>query len=328
MRPETVLAITMLALALAAIPLSAQAPARAECESAWAKLNDDGSLEIRENLTVNPPPSDQENITINTVATPVYAEARTPDGVVLPLSVGNGSITITLLPGTSAVRLYYVTLEATTKQGEKWILSLSSPCPITLVMPTDAVPASVSPEPRIVIVNGTVAFRFPQGSIRVEYFLAPDIGPGGGGGGGSPGGGTGAPGTSTGSTSSTSSGGAPGGVPGGSKESGGGASTGRLFLAGAAAVAVAVAAWLLYRQHPQGAGGGSVGVEAALLDERDKKIVEALRGKPEGLTASELIEATGIPKTPLYRRLNRLARQGVIEYYDEGGIRRYRLRES
>ncbi len=58
--------------------------------------------------------------------------------------------------------------------------------------------------------------------------------------------------------------------------------------------------------------------ELRLVDERDKMIVKVLLEEGE-LTPQEIVEKTGIPKTPLYRRLKRLEKQGIIGKRVSGG---------
>ncbi|MEM0340632.1 MAG: winged helix-turn-helix transcriptional regulator [Acidilobaceae archaeon] len=63
------------------------------------------------------------------------------------------------------------------------------------------------------------------------------------------------------------------------------------------------------------------------LDDRDKAIIETLREQGEA-TVAELQQKTGIPKTPLYRRLKKLEEMGLIEPRETGGARKYRLKSD
>ena len=67
-------------------------------------------------------------------------------------------------------------------------------------------------------------------------------------------------------------------------------------------------------------------VDTNLLDERDKKILESLRAGPK--TAYQLMELTDIPKSPLYRRLNKLIELGYVEALKGDGQKIYRLKEG
>jgi len=63
------------------------------------------------------------------------------------------------------------------------------------------------------------------------------------------------------------------------------------------------------------------------LDERDRRILEILSKYGE-LTAKEIMEKSGIPKTPLYRRLNRLVESGFIESVRRSGSVYYRIKSG
>jgi len=63
------------------------------------------------------------------------------------------------------------------------------------------------------------------------------------------------------------------------------------------------------------------------LDERDKAILDTLASMGEA-TAAELQKATGIPKTPLYRKLEKLAKMNLIESEWRGASRVYRLKRG
>lgn len=65
----------------------------------------------------------------------------------------------------------------------------------------------------------------------------------------------------------------------------------------------------------------------AYLDERDRAIINYLKEKGSA-TPTELIEATGIPKSAFYRRINRLEKLGIIEIVDLGMKKVYRLKQK
>lgn len=66
-------------------------------------------------------------------------------------------------------------------------------------------------------------------------------------------------------------------------------------------------------------------VGAVELDVRDNKILAALSKHGE-MTAYELMDKTGIPKTPLYRRLKKLEKLGYIQSVIKAGRTVYRLK--
>jgi uncharacterized membrane protein len=62
-----------------------------------------------------------------------------------------------------------------------------------------------------------------------------------------------------------------------------------------------------------------------VLDERDRLILETLKNMGE-VTAPTLQKATGIPKTPLYRKLEKLEKLGLIESKWRGGVKVYKVK--
>ena len=272
------------------------------CVKAIITVMEDGSAKILLRLRVNGELPAGFNLSIIVEGNPVYAEAET-EGVVLPVEINNNTLTVGLVNGEEKVNVTYITLDLTSKEGASWILSYNMSCPTTLILPADAIPTFINPNPRIIVVNNTVTYNFQPGRVTVRYYLAPT-------------GGT--------TTSETGGTGAGGGAGGGDHRT----IAITVGLAVAVIVAAIIAYYLLKRRSTTPSGGPPIPISSSSLDERDKKILEALRGSEKGLTASELMEKTGIPKTPLYRRLNKLFHAGLIEYYDEGGVRRYRLKSK
>nr|MEB3844599.1 winged helix-turn-helix domain-containing protein [Desulfurococcales archaeon] len=214
------------------------------------------------------------------------------------------------VPDNTTVGLYYVTQTVTSKQGEYWLLEVSgASCPTVVVLPGDAIPVEVTPaNPRPVLVNGTPGLLFYSKNISIKYILSPTISTGTGGSGGT--------------NRATSQGGGPGGH-------------GRNNILKTAVIALAIivagAGLYLYYQarkrRPSKTPGTLEKQEVQVrigLDDRDHLILDALKDGEK--TASELMTLTGIPKTPLYRRLKKLLEAGLIEAVDEGGQRVYRLK--
>ena len=88
---------------------------------------------------------------------------------------------------------------------------------------------------------------------------------------------------------------------------------------GAVVVVAAVGAYLALSRR-----GGAGPAES--LDDRDAAILSALAKMGGEATASDLISATGIPKTPMYRRLAKLVRLGYLEEGTRGGVKVYRCK--
>jgi len=62
------------------------------------------------------------------------------------------------------------------------------------------------------------------------------------------------------------------------------------------------------------------------LDERDKLIINVIKRLGE-VPAQKIMEETGIPKTPLYRRLKKLEKAGIIESVLRSGKTYYRVKK-
>ncbi len=106
-----------------------------------------------------------------------------------------------------------------------------------------------------------------------------------------------------------------------STSSGGVLGTSQLYLIILLAIAIAGIGLLMYLRRTRRRKG------LRIIDERDKMIVKALLEEGE-LTPQELIEKTGIPKTPLYRRLKRLEKQGIIGKRVSGGRVYYYVKDK
>ena len=62
------------------------------------------------------------------------------------------------------------------------------------------------------------------------------------------------------------------------------------------------------------------------IDERDKLIVDVIR-RPGEAPAQKIMEETGMPKTPLYRRLKKLEKAGIIESVLRSGKTYYKVKK-
>ncbi len=308
------------------VSLSASPPY--QCLDAIVMVYNDGSIEANITLNVTGAP---ETITIPLNFTPLAAVALYESGVGAAVDVGMNNVTVYAVEnGTLTVTI--VSLDATSKQGAIWTLTLDFPCTTTIILPPGAAPVSVSPLSfRVVNVNGSLHLTFEQGPVRVEYVIPPAETPT------SPGGGAETTATTTTTTSHTGKT-TTEAVTGTSQETRGGTTAAggteaRSPAAGKspltyiliAAVAVAAAVYMAVKRPSNSSGkSGASSLAEARLDERDRRILEALKTGPK--TASELMAETGIPKTPLYRRLKKLIEEGVVEVIEEDGARKYKLK--
>ncbi len=278
------------------------------CGEIVVKLNVDGSVEVTQQLDI----AGLElpaTVNITLLSTPIFVEVRGLDtGELLPFKiVGNTTLSITVFNDTR-IQVYYVTTSLTTKQNLYWTLEYSSQCETILVMAAEIVPLRISPSnPTPVLVNGTAGLKFPPGNVSIDYYVVPDL--------------TTTPPEST--TTSTITSPSQGLNPT------------HLGIALIVASILVAGYWFTRKKSSGGSlnnkgtgpgdkGSPNISIVNEALDERDRLIIDALSSGPK--TASELMDLTGIPKTPLYRRLRKLIERGIIEYKDEGGSRKYMLR--
>ena len=256
------------------------------------------------------PESSPGNLTVPLIGEPAYYGAE-QSGLVLPAERSGNVLSVTYYTD-DVVHVYYLATNITSKTGAYWLLEYESPLPTVLLLPDQTVPVDVQPaNVTPAVFNGTPAIILPPGHVRVEYIILPQPSTS------TPGSPPQQPGGAT-SESSTRPGGVPGWVP---------------WVVLGIALAGAATAFVARRRSGRGGskGGsgsaGSVELATARLDERDEAILEYLRSHGAA-TAQDIMDATGIPRTPLYRRLRKLESMGLIEHVDEpGSPRLYRLRE-
>jgi uncharacterized membrane protein len=237
------------------------------------------------------------NITLRVPRDAIYVSVS-DSGDPAPYSYdeARGLLSFTTFTGRVSVRVY--TLGLTSKEGAIWRLQLGTVDLETLVaLPGEALVVSVEPRDfGVRLVNNTLHLVFKPGStVRVEYTLIPATPP-------APPPGQAAPTTTV-------------------KE----APTTWLLLALGALALLAVAGALLLRARRGASRLVEVATVEEALDERDRLILETLKNMGEA-TAPTLQKATGIPKTPLYRKLEKLEKMGLIESEWRGGVKVYRVK--
>ncbi len=283
------------------------------CGEIVLRLNVDGSIEVTQQIDINGLEL-PATINITLLATPIFIEVIGLDtGELLPYElVSNTTLSITVFNDTR-IQVYYVTTSLTTKQNLYWTLEYSSQCDTILTMATEIVPLRITPSnPAPILVNGTAGLKFPPGNVSIDYYVVPGLT-------------TTPPETTTTMTS----------TPNSPTQ---GVNPAHLAIALIVALVIAGGYWFSKRRKTGGApiarqgtgpgdsGSPNISVLSESLDDRDRLIIDALKTGPK--TASELMNLTGIPKTPLYRRLRKLIDRGIIEYKDEGGSRKYMLKTT
>ncbi len=286
--------IFLLYLLLFIIPISYASTD--QCKALIVEVQIDGGTWIYENITVSNAPA---NITVPLQAPPLILYAEDVDGVPLPVSYTNTTATITAYD-SGIISLKYYTLNLTSKTGSLWALKFTAPCDTLILLPRDAIPVSTTPQPAPVVYKGEPALKFSKNTnIIIKYYIIP--------------GGLTGESTPTKNYSTT-----PQNKP---------TISTNLATIIVIIIIIAGAGGLLYTQRTgrKQVKESKPEIETTRLDERDRAILEALKHKP--MTALELQQNTGIPKTPLYRRLRKLIEEGLIEYYEEEGVRVYRLKK-
>ena len=70
----------------------------------------------------------------------------------------------------------------------------------------------------------------------------------------------------------------------------------------------------------------AVSLEESELNERDKRVLEAIRAGNK--TLSDIVRATGLPKTTAYRRVKKLVKLGLVREVREKGRVVYETNDS
>ncbi len=251
----------------------------------------DGGAMLEYRLSVDATPA---NITLRVPRDAVYVYVGDGgDPAPYHYDETRGLLSFTTFTGRVAVRVY--TLGLTSKEGAIWRLQLGTVDLETLLaLPGEALVVSVEPRDfGVRLVNNTLHLVFKPGSaVRVEYTLIPATQP-------APPPGQAAPATTP--------------------------TTAWLLLVLGALALLAVAGALLLRARRTASRLAGVAVVEEVLDERDRLILETLKNVGEA-TAPTLQKATGIPKTPLYRKLEKLEKMGLVESEWRGGAKVYKPR--
>ncbi len=215
----------------------------------------------------------------------------------------DGSLSFAATASNVLVRVYSLAL--TSKEGIVWRLNLGPLEYTTMVtLPREAVIMSVKPEQyNVRIIEGRLYLEFsPGATVSIDYTIVPAV--------------TTPQPTPTHPTTPT-----PTPTQPERREE---LPLWPIIALAIVVIAAAAAALLILRRR--GAPASAL-IEAESLDERDKQIIEALRSHGE-LTASEIMRITGIPKTPLYRKLEKLEKLGLITSTLKAGVKVYRVKEA
>lgn len=196
---------------------------------------------------------------------------------------------VLIVPISSELKIRYITNDLTNKTGEEWIISYNSPWNTGVILPEEAIVLEVNPETFDVdIINNTAVLIFPPGTVTIKYLIIPDT--------------------------------AISPPPGNLSPNIGG----DIYIYILLALLVVGSAIILIKFL---SSKRKIKIEKHILDERDSQIIKVLEDHGE-LTAKEIMEKTGIPKTPLYRRLKRLVKQGYLEQKTLSGVTYFYVRKK
>lgn len=284
------------ALAVLLLALLPAARAQAVCYSSRASIDVAGDLSLWAAYNVTKAPA----LIVLPAALPVAYQAVENGTTPLPISY-NGSDLEVAVDEPGVVNVSYLTLQATSKSGDLWQAQLYMPCEGWLVMPPGSAPVQVSPLPiQVSYIDSSPELLLPEGQVSVSYMLSPA--------------------TTTATPTLTTSTSPP------ATTTPRHVTSSEAYLIAAMVVAIVVIALLLgFRVGKRLRRAEAAGPENA-LDDRDRAILDALARRGGEATASDLMKDTGIPKTPMYRRLSKLEGMGYIDEYMKGGVKVYRCK--
>lgn len=298
---HAVVALLLLALSLSFLTLTAH-PTRSQstplaCRAA-ARIDEAGDLTLYVVYNVTSVPS----LLVVPARSPVSYFAVENGTTPLPVQY-NGTDLLVAVDQPGLVNVSYLTLQATSKEGALWEANFTMPCAGYVALPRYSTPVYVSPIPQQVFyVNGSPVLVMPSGPLTVEYMISPP---------------TTTPIATTSSTSTTTISTPTTSVKPTPITSYFIPIVVAIVVVGAAAGAAAA---VLRRR------GGAGPAEA--LDDRDRAILSAISRLGGEATASQVMNETNIPKSPLYRRLDKLVRLGYLEEVMKGNTKVYRCKRG
>jgi len=256
-------------------------------KNTYLTLMVDGTVKVVQNIVVENPPVE---VSLKLLGEPLIIEALSGD-VKVPVEVSD--LTAKFIAFEQNNTLTYYTSDLTEKKGEEWILQYVCNQTTRIILPEEALVYSVEPSDfEISIENSKVVLIMPPGNIRISYILIP---------------------LTLEKTVSSSQ-------PSGTSASTTYASPLNYILYIILALTAIFLAYVVFKRL--------MGSKHSLieLDERDKLIINVIKRLGE-VPAQKIMEETGIPKTPLYRRLKKLEKAGIIESVLRSGKTYYRVKK-
>jgi len=246
---------------------------------------------------------------VECVGEPLYVYSYSPPDLVPYLDTEAGTLLL-VSPRDEPVNftLTYVSLVSKPAGANAWVSQLHLPETALIILPEGYALQQVSPAPfQVTRTDGRVALLMPPGNVSLAYSLV----------------------AATQTVQQTQTPGGSGAQPQPGNTAtvvGGGQAPGAerkqpvlIYVLIAVAAGILIAYLAVRRKRGE--------KPESYLDERDKAIISFLREKGPS-TPSEIMAATGIPKSAFYRRVSRLEKLGLLESVDLGTKKVYRLKKT
>ncbi|MGC9071213.1 MAG: helix-turn-helix transcriptional regulator [Acidilobus sp.] len=275
----------------------AQASGNAGCY-AVAKIDVVGDLALYAVYNVTSPPVLLVVPARSPIAYFAYENGTQP----LPVSFNGTDLTVAVdSPGV--VNVSYLSLQATSKKGALWEANFTMPCGGDVILPKGATPIYVSPIPiQAYSENESPVLVMPYGPVTIDYMVPPP--------------------TVTTSSVITSPSTSITTITSSSPMTPVRVVMSAILPMVIVAVVIIAGAGAAIAFMKRGGGAGP----PTELDDRDRSILSAIGRLGGEATASQIMNETQIPKTPLYRRLDKLVKMGYLEEGIKGGLKVYRCK--
>lgn len=256
-------------------------------KNTYLTLMVDGTVKVVQNIVAENPPVE---VSLKLLGEPLIIEVVSGE-VKVPVEVNDLTAKFTAFERSNT--LTYYTADLTEKKGEEWILHYICNQTTYVILPEEALVYSIEPSNfEISLENGKVVLIMPPGEVRISYILIPIT------------------------LEKTETPPQPSRTP--TPTTYASPLDYLLYI-----ILALIAIFLMFMVFRRLISSKTSFIE---LDERDKLIVDVIRRLGEA-PAQKIMEETGIPKTPLYRRLKKLEKAGVIESVLRSGKTYYRVKK-
>ncbi len=259
--------------------------------SSYIEVGLDGSITSIIKIRIDETP---QVIVLPTIGNPIYYTAVS-NGVEQPIKSFDNHLNITAF--SNNITIIYTSLDVTTKKEELWNLHVYLPWETVIVFPEDSILLTTNTLFDIVLVNNTIGYKFQEGEVNLTYIIIPKYVE-----------------EQANNTEENT----------GVLNQNTSINTIIIIVAIMVVVGGSSFTYLYFRNRRKESFQEEIEMQ---VDDRDRIILEVIRKKGE-CTANDIMNETGIPKTPLYRRLRKLVDMGLIDYRDRGGHRYFRIKKE